>query len=122
MQRKTPWLVAIAFSAVSALAFANDDACTNSADSAAAYDQLADQLAQAQDDWVWVAVVPSFNEIDRDGNGVIDSSEAAAVGLDMSMADTNRDGTVTLSEYEAMLNPPSQSADASDIATPDHTS
>lgn len=48
------------------------------------------------------SAMPSFSQADSDGNGVIDQNEAGAVtGLDMSSADSNSDGQLSRTEYEA---------------------
>lgn len=47
---------------------------------------------------------PSFQEADKDGNGALDSQEAASVaGLNFSAADSDYDGKLSQSEYEAAL-------------------
>ncbi len=48
--------------------------------------------------------LPSFEEVDQNGDGMIDRAEAAMVeGLDFATADTNQDGTIDREEYEQLL-------------------
>lgn len=45
---------------------------------------------------------PSFEEVDQNADGMISQEEAATVeGLDLATADTNQDGSLDRSEYEA---------------------
>lgn len=45
---------------------------------------------------------PSFEEVDANMDGTISQDEAAVVeGLDLATADTNQDGSLDRSEYEA---------------------
>ncbi len=47
---------------------------------------------------------PSFQEADKDGNGGLDSQEAASIaGLNFSAADSDYDGKISESEYETAL-------------------
>lgn len=46
--------------------------------------------------------LPSFDEVDSNGDGSIDRAEASAVeGLDFASADANQDGALSREEYEA---------------------
>lgn len=46
----------------------------------------------------------SFSTADRDNNGYLDSNEASKVrGLDFQTADTNKDGHITRTEFEAAM-------------------
>lgn len=46
--------------------------------------------------------LPSFEEVDVNGDGQINRQEAAAIeALDFTAADTNQDGTLSMEEYEA---------------------
>lgn len=46
---------------------------------------------------------PSFQEVDKDGNGALDTQEAASiVGLNFTAADINYDGKISESEYEVV--------------------
>jgi hypothetical protein len=46
--------------------------------------------------------LPSFDDVDTNGDGAISASEAAAVeGLDFTSADANQDGALSRAEYEA---------------------
>lgn len=48
------------------------------------------------------SAMPSFSQADADSNGAIDKSEAGAItGLDLSSADSNSDGKLSRTEYEA---------------------
>jgi Ca2+-binding EF-hand superfamily protein len=48
--------------------------------------------------------LPSFEEVDQNGDGMIDRAEAAMVeGLAFATADTNQDGTIDREEYEQLL-------------------
>ncbi|HEY7670668.1 MAG TPA: hypothetical protein VIC71_00505 [Gammaproteobacteria bacterium] len=52
---------------------------------------------------VALAQLPSFEEVDKNADGGIDRSEAAAVeGLDFATADTNRDARIDRAEYAAL--------------------
>lgn len=45
--------------------------------------------------------LPSFEEVDANGDGVISEEEAAAVeGLDFATADANQDGQLDRAEWE----------------------
>jgi hypothetical protein len=47
--------------------------------------------------------VPSFEDVDTNGDGSIDRAEAAAVeGLDFDMADANQDGAIDRAEYQSL--------------------
>jgi hypothetical protein len=47
---------------------------------------------------------PSFEEVDQNADGMISQEEAAAVeGLDLATADTNQDGSLDRTEYEAAI-------------------
>jgi EF hand len=44
--------------------------------------------------------IPTFEDVDTNGDGAIDPAEAAAVAaLDFESADTNQDGMLSLEEY-----------------------
>lgn len=44
--------------------------------------------------------LPSFDEVDANGDGMISEEEAGAVeGLDFATADTNQDGSIDRAEY-----------------------
>jgi len=46
--------------------------------------------------------LPSFEEVDSNGDGMISQEEAQAVeGLDFAQADTNQDGSLSRAEYTA---------------------
>jgi uncharacterized protein YuzE len=46
--------------------------------------------------------LPAFEEVDANGDGLIDADEAGAVeGLDITTADANQDGVLDRDEYEA---------------------
>jgi len=46
--------------------------------------------------------LPSFEDVDSNGDGQITRQEAAAIeGLDFTAADTNQDGTLSMEEYNA---------------------
>ena len=46
--------------------------------------------------------LPSFEDVDANGDGQITRQEAAAIeGLDFTAADTNQDGTLSMEEYNA---------------------
>jgi EF hand len=46
--------------------------------------------------------LPSFEEVDVNGDGQISRQEAAAIeALDFTAVDTNQDGTLSKEEYEA---------------------
>lgn len=48
------------------------------------------------------AQAPSFEEVDANQDGMISSEEAAMVeGLDISSADTDADGSLSMEEYQA---------------------
>jgi hypothetical protein len=48
------------------------------------------------------AQLPAFEDVDANGDGVIDRAEAAAVeGLDFDAIDTNDDGVIDRDEWEA---------------------
>jgi len=48
--------------------------------------------------------LPSFEEVDANGDGQISQEEAAAIeGLDFVTADTNQDGALSMEEYNAAL-------------------
>ena len=45
--------------------------------------------------------MPTFDDVDQNGDGQIDRTEASAVeGLDFAEADTNQDGSIDRAEYE----------------------
>ena len=47
--------------------------------------------------------LPPFEEVDKNADGALDRSEAAAVeGLDFAMADSNQDGKIDRAEYAAV--------------------
>jgi hypothetical protein len=47
--------------------------------------------------------LPPFEEVDKNADGAIDRSEAAAVeGLDFATADSNQDGQIDRAEYAAV--------------------
>lgn len=49
-----------------------------------------------------LAAPPAFQDVDTNKDGVITADEAAQVeGLDMTTADTNGDGKLTMQEYDA---------------------
>jgi hypothetical protein len=49
------------------------------------------------------AQLPAFEDVDLNGDGVIDREEAALVeGLDFDLADANDDGVIDRDEWEAM--------------------
>lgn len=51
---------------------------------------------------VALAAPPAFQDVDVNKDGTITADEAAQVeGLDMSTADANGDGKLTMQEYEA---------------------
>lgn len=51
---------------------------------------------------VALAAPPAFQDVDINKDGVITAEEAAQVeGLDMTIADANGDGKLTMQEYEA---------------------
>jgi hypothetical protein len=45
----------------------------------------------------------SFEEIDTDGDGLINAEEAANAGIDVSTADTDGDGSMNLEEYDVFM-------------------
>ena len=46
--------------------------------------------------------LPSFEEVDANGDGQITRQEAAAIeALDFTAVDTNQDGTLSMEEYNA---------------------
>ena len=102
-------LLALAFSAASSLAFAagadkpmgaaGSDKPMGAAgsDSGAAGSSGATTGAGA-------SAGTSFSDLDKDGNGYIDAGESAGVSeLDATTADTDNDGRLSRSEYEAAM-------------------
>jgi hypothetical protein len=51
-----------------------------------------------------LAATPRFEDLDKDKDGKLSRSEAAAVeGLDFAKADSNKNGTIERSEYQAAV-------------------
>lgn len=46
---------------------------------------------------------PSFAEVDRNRNGLIESAEANEAGIDIEDADANQDGSLSAAEYQSVL-------------------
>lgn len=52
--------------------------------------------------WALAQALPPFDEVDSNGDGRINASEADAVeGFDFRRADANEDGALNRQEYEA---------------------
>jgi hypothetical protein len=51
------------------------------------------------------AAAPTFNELDKDRDGMLTRTETAGKvkGLDFAKADTNKDGRLDRAEYEAAV-------------------
>jgi hypothetical protein len=50
------------------------------------------------------ATAPTFDSVDKNGDGYLSTSEASAVAmLDFEKADADRDGKVTRSEYQVAM-------------------
>lgn len=97
-------LFAFALSAVSGVAIAGGDKAKSSSDSSmgAAGSSSTGSSATGSSGSSASGSTGSFSSLDKDSNGYIDSSEASGVsGLDMKAADTDNDGRLSRSEYEA---------------------
>lgn len=46
---------------------------------------------------------PKFDDVDLDGDGALNQTEAAQAGLDIESADTNGDGVIDSDEYQAAV-------------------
>jgi hypothetical protein len=54
---------------------------------------------------------PSFEQVDKNKNGSLDSKEASVIkGLDFKAVDANRDGAISKAEYETAMLKSGQSA------------
>lgn len=84
------WILAIAFSAASSLALAAGES--------------AEKPMGATGADAGAAGATSFSDLDKNSDGYVDSTEAADVtGLDMSSADTDGDGKLSRTEFEAAM-------------------
>lgn len=54
------------------------------------------------------AFAATFEEVDANGDGMISAEEAAQVGLEAAAADTNGDGAIDQSEFDAAMGGASQ--------------
>lgn len=83
-------LFAFALSAVSGLSYAADGSSSGSLST--------DPAASSAKQW------SSFGKVDANSNGYIEQSEAASVsGLDFNATDSDSDGRISRSEYEAAM-------------------
>lgn len=104
MTRNKAWLVAVAFSAVAASAYAGDKM---GKDGAAKGEPVTSGASTGS------SSVTSFRDADTDRSGAIDSTEAGAIsGLDFSNADADNDGKLSRSEFEAAMGGSSSTGDA----------
>lgn len=110
MNRSKAWLVAVAFSAVAASAYAGDKMGKDGSAGAAKGEPVTSGVSTT-----------SFKDADTDRNGAVDSTEAGAIsGLDFSSADADSDGKLSRSEFESAMGGSSSSGDApKGEATPD---
>jgi hypothetical protein len=78
-------LIAVTWFGVAAVGFAADSGTSTDAGASGSTDAAA-----------------TFKQLDADGNGLVDSNEAASVqGLDFATADSDRDGSLNQMEFEA---------------------
>ncbi|HEX7045663.1 MAG TPA: hypothetical protein VF203_13735 [Burkholderiales bacterium] len=88
-------LMAIAFSAASSLAFAQGGATGGATGGTGGAGGAGGGAAGASG---------AFSQADQDGNGYIDEKEASEIsGLDMQSADTDSDGQLSRTEFEAAM-------------------
>ena len=104
MKRSMSLVVVLAFSGVSGWALAADEKMPQSGTSGGYETEVQGGSAGSSSGSGGAAstAMPSFSQADSDSNGAIDSSEAGAIsGLDLSTADSNSDGQLSRTEYEA---------------------
>jgi len=88
-------LMAIAFSAASSLAFAQGGATGGATGGTGGAGGAGGGAAGGSG---------AFSQMDQDGNGYIDEKEASGIsGLDMQSADTDGDGQLSRTEFEAAM-------------------
>lgn len=93
-------LMAFAFSAVSGLAVAAGDKAASESSGASGSSGAAAESGSA----AGASGSTSFSSVDKDGNGYVDANEAAGIsGLDMKAADTDADGRLSRTEFEAAV-------------------
>lgn len=92
MTRNNMWFIAVAISALAtSSAYAAGEKMGGESSTGSKSSQVTTPSGSA-----------SFADADADRNGAIDSNEAAAVtGLDFTSADTDQDGKLSRSEFEA---------------------
>lgn len=94
MKRTVPMFIALAFSAASMTALAAEER-PGAASPGSGQESSMSESGSA-------TAMPSFEQADQDGSGSVEISEATGIaGLDMSAADTDSDGKLSRSEYEA---------------------
>lgn len=96
MRRKTHWIVALAFSAASATAFAAGDTHSN-----VLSEDTDSQIPSASETTRGGSFTESesFAAMDADSSGVLEPNEAGMAQLDVDAIDSDSDGNISLEEY-----------------------
>ena len=125
MKRSISLVAVLALSGVSGMALAADEEKMPQTGSPSGYEETGSSGASSSSSGSSSAM-PSFSQAASDSTGAIDQSEAGSItGLDMSTADSNGDGQLSRTEYEAATlrqgssgsSSPSSSPSGSDSST-----